>query len=172
MSPEGDLVPSSDAGAVADNSIPSAQLTQSPSHPVLNYRSAETRARGFGALNIIWPFAAGAMLPFATAAIAYGEDMLWFGLALTWGQAAALLIAIKIRGNFVKIRPVRRPWWMHLLAGVVNTAAMWEVLQLTTARYQFWPMLGLGGSVAAAIFVAAVLAAGIGTFLTPVSKGQ
>ena len=117
--------------------------------PILEYTSVRPSVLEFPRMEILAPFAGGAMLPIAAIAphLASMPDG-WFptvlGMILSCGVSGALLAAIELRRHFVWPRRGGRPWWIHLLAGMANTTALIGVIAASGILCSWLPMSPLG----------------------------
>jgi hypothetical protein len=84
---------------------------------------------------------------------------------MAWGETGALLVALKARRGCIRCRSQKRPWWAWLTAGMINSIAVVTIVQLTTRRDPFWPLLGQLGSIFVAFASIAVVAAVLATIL-------
>jgi hypothetical protein len=148
--------------------------SEQPQQIVLEYASSTTPARHvekFETTQVLGPFALGAMLPAVGMTFVWGAGVLLAGFLITWGLCAGLLIVIKVRGAAFWLRHRGRPWWVNVIAGFVNVLAFYFTLLITTARAEFSPVLGEGGTQLVALCLVAATAIIIGTWLTPRERG-
>lgn len=143
--------------------------TGKPPAPVLEYTTlGPERVRPPQLPPVLFPFAAGAFLPFLVAALAGGSiELFSIGLFVTWGECGALLLAIKIRGALVTRSLRSRKTWSAFVTGISNSVALWTVVRLTTARQRFSPLLGEDGTILLAFLLAGAISSIVAILLTP-----
>jgi hypothetical protein len=144
-------------------------VSHGPALPVLDYSSRELERSPSRPDPVLLPFASGAFLPFAVLALlVHDTGLISIGFCVAWGEAGALLLALKMRRRSIR-RPRQkgRPWWISVLVGAANSVAVAGSVKLTTARDPFWPPLGQGGSILLAFGLAGVVAMIFAVILAP-----